>query len=217
MTLDALIFDFDGLIMDTESTLLESWRWEWRQHGLELPAEGFFAAHGGPVPERYEALAAAVGAGYDRQASHERRNAYRQRLHETLPPAPGIRDWFDQAAELELRLAVASSSDEQWVHGHLARAGLLSRIEVTACGNEVAGHKPDPAVYLLALQRLGLGADRALAFEDTPHGVAAARAAGLRCVAVPNAFVAADRFGRADLVLTSAADIALAALIDKIS
>ncbi|MBL7259645.1 HAD family hydrolase [Paractinoplanes lichenicola] len=217
MTPDALIFDFDGLIMDTESTLLESWRWLWRQHGLELPEEGFFAAHGGPVPERYTELAAAVGASFDRDASHARRNAFRARLHETLEPAPGIRDWLDQASALGLRLAVASSSAQEWVHGNLARAGLLDRFEVTACGDEVAGHKPDPAVYQLALRRLGIGADRGLAFEDTPHGVAAAQAAGLRCVAVPNAFVQVAHFAQADLVLTSAADLTLQTVIDKIS
>ncbi|GID27603.1 putative hydrolase of the HAD superfamily [Paractinoplanes brasiliensis] len=217
VTLDALIFDFDGLIMDTESTLLESWRWEWRRHGLELPEEGFFAAHGGPVPERYTALAAAVGPGFDREVSEARRNAYRARLHETLEPAPGIREWFGEAAELGLRLAVASSSGAGWVHGNLTRAGLLDRIEVTACGNEVAAHKPDPAVYRLALERLGIPPSRALAFEDTPHGVAAAQAAGLRCVAIPNAFVEAGRFTAADLVLPSAADLTLETVIDKVT
>ncbi|MBU2664669.1 HAD-IA family hydrolase [Actinoplanes bogorensis] len=215
---DTLIFDFDGLLMDTESTLLESWRWEWRRHGLDLPLDGFFADHGGNVnDQRYAALAAAVGKSYDQTESHSLRTAYRDVLHERLEPAPGIREWFDQAAELGLRLAVASSSPRSWVHGYLDRAGLLDRLAVTACGDEVEAHKPDPAVYRLALDRLGIAPERGLAFEDTPHGVAAARAAGLRCVAVPNAYVAVDRFTAADLVLAGAADAPLPAILDKIS
>ena len=206
MPLRALIFDFDGLLMDTETTLWQSWVYEWRQHGLELDPDGFFADHGGDVSEqRYAALAAAVGPGFDRALSRARRTAYREELHRTLDLAPGIRAWFGRARELGLRLAVASSSPADWVCGNLARVGLLDRIELMACGNEVTAHKPDPAVYLLALRRLGIGPAEALAFEDTPHGVAAAQAAGLRCVAIPNAFTPLARYAAADLVLTSAA------------
>ena len=214
VSIDALIFDFDGLLMDTETTLLESWRYEWGQHGLTLSVDGFFASHGGDVNEqRYAALAAAAGAGYDRAVSHARRIAYRDELHRELEPAPGIRAWFDQAGELGLRLAVASSSPVEWVLGNLHSVGLAGRIEVLACGNEVAEHKPDPAVYRLALSRLGLGPGRAVAFEDTPHGVAAAHAAGLACVAVPNAYVPVELFAAADLVLPSAAAADLSSVL----
>lgn len=206
MEIKALIFDFDGLLMDTESTLLDSWQYEWRQHGLELDVEGFFADHGGDISEqRYAELAQAVGPAYDRRISHARRVAYRNELHAALELAPGIREWLDRSACLGLRLAVASSSPTEWVRGLLARSGHLERFDVLACGDEVTLHKPDPAVYLLALQRLSLPAERAIAFEDTPHGVAAAKAAGLHCIAIPNAFAAPTRFETADFVLTSAA------------
>jgi putative hydrolase of the HAD superfamily len=214
VTIKALVFDFDGLLMDTETTLLESWRYEWRQHGLELDASRFFADHGGDVSEqRYEQLALAVGAGYDREVSHARRSAYRDGLQRSLGPAPGIVAWLDEAAELGLRLAVASSSATWWVTGNLTRAGLLSRFDVLACGEEVAGHKPDPAVYLLALDRLGVDPAAALAFEDSPHGVAAAQAAGMRCVAIPNAYTPVSRFADADVVLRSATDATLEELL----
>ena len=214
MAITTLVFDFDGLLMDTETTLLESWRHEWREHGLELEVSGFFADHGGDLTEqRYAELAAAVGPGFDRAASHARRTAFRESLHRELEPAPGIRAWFDQAAELGLTLAVASSSHEDWVRGNLTRAGLADRITVMACGNEVADHKPDPAVYRLALDRLGIGPREAVAFEDTAHGVAAAQAAGLFCVAIPNAHTPAARVASADLVLTSAAATDLTTVI----
>jgi HAD superfamily hydrolase (TIGR01509 family) len=217
VTIQALIFDFDGLLMDTETTLLESWRWEWRRHGLELPPAGFFADHGGDISElRYAALAAAVGAAYDRDDSHRRRQAYRLELNTALTPAPGVVAWLDRAGELGLRTAVASSSARPHVAGMLERAGLLGRFEALATGDEVDAHKPDPAVYRLALRRLGLDPGLALAFEDTPHGVAAARAAGLRCVAVPNPHADPDRFGAAELLLTSAAELTLDEVMSRV-
>jgi putative hydrolase of the HAD superfamily len=201
----ALVFDFDGLLMDTEGTMLASWQYEWRQHGLELDRTGFFADHGGDVTaQRYARLAAAVGPGYDHAASHARRTAYRDRLHADLDLSPGIRDWLDRAVELGLRLAVASSSPRAWVTRLLATTGTLDRFALLACGDEVDAAKPDPAVYRLALDRLGVPPSDAVAFEDAPHGVTAAAAAGLRCVAVPNRFTDPDRYGHADLVLPGA-------------
>jgi putative hydrolase of the HAD superfamily len=214
----ALLFDFDGLLMDTETTLLESWRGEWRRHGLELDPVGFFADHGGDANEaRYAALAAAVGPGYDRESSHVLRMAHRSRLNAALEPAPGIVGWLDRAAELGLRLAVASSSPIAHVGTMLDQAGLRARFEVVATGDEVAAHKPDPAIYLLALNRLCVPAMEAVAFEDTPHGVAAARAAGLRCVAIPNPHADHARFRAADLLLPSAAALSLDAVLAQVA
>ncbi len=213
----ALVFDFDGLLMDTETTLLDSWRWEWRRHGLELDPTGFFADHGGDVNEaRYRALAAAVGPAYDHDESHLMRTEHRLTLNAALPPSAGIVAWLDRAAELGLRLAVASSSPVSHVSAMLERAGLFDRFDVLATGDEVPAHKPDPAVYRLALRRLGLPPSAAIAFEDTAHGVAAAHGAGLRCVAVPNPHADPAVFTAADLVLTSAADLDLDQVLDRV-
>jgi len=218
VTTKALIFDFDGLLMDTETTLLDSWRWEWQRHGLDLDPVGFFANHGGDANEsRYAALAEAVGSAYDRASSHALRMGYRAALNAALEPAPGVVSWLERAAELGLRLAVASSSDVSHVGTMLDRAGLRPRFEVLATGDEVTAHKPDPAVYLLALNRLGLPAREAVAFEDTAHGVAAAQAAGLPCVAVPNTHADHGRFTNADLLLPSAADLSLDAVLGALA
>lgn len=196
--------------MDTESTMLRSWEWEWRQWGLTLDVDRFFADHGGDVTEeRYAALAAAVGPGFDRAASHERRIAYRDKLHETLDLAAGIREWLDEARTMGLRVAVASGSAVEWLTTHLGRAGVLDRFETLAGGNEVPRHKPAPDVYELALRRLNLPAAAAVAVEDTPHGVTAAQAASLRCISIPNPFVKHERVRHADLVLSSAGECTL--------
>ena len=218
MAIAAVIFDFDGLLMDTETSSLASWQHEWRHHGLELNPATFFADHGGDITEqRYAELAAAVGPAFDRAASHARRISHRNQLNATLTLSPGIDQWLADATRLGLRLAVASSSPREWVLGHLGTAGALAAFECLACGDEVGPPKPDPGVYLLALRRLGVPASQAFAVEDSPHGVAAARAAGLRCVAIPNSHADPARFGAADLVLASAAQRPLADVLGRLT
>lgn len=217
MGIDALVFDFDGLLMDTETASLRVWQYLWRWHGLELDLGTFFAPHGGDViAERYAALASAVGRDYDQVASHAARIAYRDEVHATLELADGIGTWLDEARDLGVRLAVASSSPRDWIENHLARIGYLDRFEFLACGDEVRAAKPAPDVYLLALSRLAVAADRAIAFEDTAHGVAAAKGAGLRCVAIPHPHADPALFTAADVLLTSASDLPLATVVTKV-
>jgi HAD superfamily hydrolase (TIGR01509 family) len=218
MAVEAVVFDFDGLLMDTESSSVACWRHEWRWYGLELDLATFFADHGGDITEdRYAELAAAVGPGFDREASHARRVAHRNRLNSDLELSPGIAGWLSEARRRGLRLAVASSSPRVWVRELLSGAGALPEFECLACGDEVGQPKPDPGVYLLALRRLGVPATSAIAVEDAPHGVAAARAAGLRCVAIPNPYADPARFGAADLVLTSAAQLTLGEVLRSLA
>lgn len=206
----ALVFDFDGLLMDTESTSLESWRYEWEQWGLSLDATSFFADHGGDLTgQRYSDLAAAVGPAYDLALSDRRRAAYRAELNARLELLPGLRGWLREARRAGIRRAIATSSPRDWVTGHLSRIGAEREFEAFACGDEVADPKPAPDVYRLVLKKLGLTGAQAVAIEDTPHGVAAAQAAGLRCIAIPNRFLPASRFAAADLVLESAGHLDL--------
>lgn len=218
LTAEAVVFDFDGLLMDTESSSLESWQWEWRQWGVELDVGSFFADHGGDLTqERYARLADAVGPGYSQVLSHERRIVYRDELNAALGLAPGIGRWLDEARQLGVRLAVASSSPTTWVRQLLGGAGYLDRFEIVACGDEVDLAKPDPGVYLLALQRLGLPGTRAIAVEDSRHGVIAAQAAGMRCAAIPNPHADPARFAVADLLLASAEELSLAQVLTSLA
>jgi putative hydrolase of the HAD superfamily len=216
MRVAAVVFDFDGLLMDTESTMLESWQHEWRHHGLELDLGGFWPGHGGDVNEdRYGQLAAAVGPGYDRAASHARRTTHRNALNRHLDLCPGIAAWLEQGSAAGLRLAVATSSPSSWSRPLLAGVSRLDAFEVIASGDEVARPKPAPDVYLLALDRLRLTPGQAVAVEDSPHGVTAAQAAGMRCIAIPNAHADPGLFMSADLVLSSATDMSLAEALGR--
>lgn len=124
MRVAAVVFDFDGLLMDTESVMLASWQYQWRQHGLELDLETFWVDHGGDVTEdRYRRLAKAVGPAYDRDASHARRIAYRDDLNGRLGLCPGMEGWLRDGHAAGLRLAVASSSPRRWVQALLAGIG----------------------------------------------------------------------------------------------
>ncbi|GAA3561083.1 HAD-IA family hydrolase [Kribbella ginsengisoli] len=207
---EAVVFDFDGLLMDTETTLVKSWQFEWAQHGLELElADDFWPGHGGDTKDARYAQLAALVPDFDREVSQARRTAYRDSLHEDLDFRPGIRDWLLEARELGLRPAIASSSERSWVIGHLERVGALDLFDVIAAGDEVDGHKPDPAVYFLALERLGLSGSATAAVEDTPHGVEAAAAAGMATIAIPNPYVRAAALSAADLTLGSAGELTL--------
>ncbi|WP_327633245.1 HAD-IA family hydrolase [Kribbella sp. NBC_00482] len=210
----AIVFDFDGLLMDTETTMVESWQAEWAHHGLDLDLDGFWPGHGGDISEdRYAILAAAVGTDFDRTASHARRVAHRERMHAELDFRPGIRAWIAAARDLGLRVAIASSSPRKWVVGHLERVGAVDLFDQIVTGDEVETHKPDPAIYELALERLGVPGSSAIAVEDTAHGVAAAQAADMYAVAVPNPFVTAAAVAEADLVLGSADELLLTDLL----
>lgn len=143
--------------------------------------------------------------------------AYRDRLHAELDFRPGIRDWLAEARSLGLRVAIASSSPRSWVTEHLGRVGALDLFEFVVTGDEVTAHKPDPAVYHLALSRLGLPGRVAVAVEDTAHGVAAAAAAGMATVAIPNPYVPAETLTAAGLVLAGADRMSLSEALLTVS
>lgn len=187
--LQAIIFDFDGLILDTESTLYASWQHLFQEHGHAFPLERWAANVGGyqyDVFDPVQHLEFLTGRPVDREAVNDARRAwYLDRVHQ-LDVMPGVREAVVAALGRGLRLAIASSSSRNWVFGHLERLRLAEYFEVLCCGSEVDAVKPDPALYHLALQRLSLTSGQAFVLEDSPKGIAAARAASLYCVAVPN-------------------------------
>jgi len=124
---------------------------------------------------------------------------------------------LDQAKALGLKVGVASSSTAEWVRGHLARLGILERFDCLRCRDEVANAKPEPDLYIAVLECLGVTAAEAIAIEDSPNGVTAAKRAGLRCVAIPNSITAKLDLSDADVLLHSLAEITLADLLRKVA
>jgi HAD superfamily hydrolase (TIGR01509 family) len=214
MTLSAIIFDFDGLILDTEWSVYTAIAEIYTEHGHELDLDWWRemvgTPQGGDWTDQLEAL---VGTPLDHEYLFNRSSHRHHELVDAMEPLPGVVDLIE-AAHLEgLGLAVASSSMTAWLERNLTRVGLHHRFDAL-CGRDRAGGrgKPAPDVYLVALAELGVDAAHAVAIEDSPHGVTAAKAAGLRCIAVPNRITAPGDFSEADLVVDSVATLTLAEL-----
>jgi HAD superfamily hydrolase (TIGR01509 family) len=208
----AFLFDFDGLILDTELASRAGWELLYREHGHELPADlwatlvGTTHAPWNPM-EHLEEL---VGAPLDRDELNERRYAHEIALIEAEELRPGIEEYLAAARQRRLKRAIVSSSSRRWVDMHLQRLEEAVGWDAICTADGDPGRaKPAPVLYAEALAALGVGASQAVAFEDSPNGVLAAKAAGVFCVAVPNEVtrgLGLEEAG-ADLVLDSLADL----------
>ena len=212
MQLQALIFDFDGLILDTETPEVEVWQDIYREHGHELPVDEWAKTIGGYGISTFDASTHLAGlTGLDAAPLRAR---YRResdiRIHAS-PVLPGVLDLLDDGRTRGLRLAVASSSSHAWVDLHLSRLGLADRFDRVICSDDVAPGrtKPNPDLFLLAVDQLKVPKEAAVVFEDSPNGVRAAKSAGIFVVAVPNPLTIRLGVDGANLAVKSLADISL--------
>ena len=205
----AVVFDFDGLILDTETSEYATVREAYAELGLELdvpPWQRRIGTHSRHWLDELEDLA---GPLPDKEAIRERRVARHHELIAAEVAMPGVVELVEEAAARGLRLGVASSSQDTWVGPHLERLGLRHHFACLSCRSESVPAKPAPDVYLQACERLEVEPADAVAVEDSPNGVAAAKAAGLWCVAVPNWLTEPLDFGAADLVVPSLAGVSV--------
>jgi HAD superfamily hydrolase (TIGR01509 family) len=216
---DALVFDFDGLVLDTETSSFTTAAEVFSDHGVELSREWWLtiigtAEHphwseileaqlGHPIPEREAVLAGRVARHHDLIALEVAR--------------PGVVELLDAATAAGVPVAIASSSPETWVRLHLERLALGERFAAVLCREHVTRTKPAPELYLAACLALGAEPARSVALEDSPNGIAAAKAAGLTCVAAPCAMTEGCDLSAADLVVSSLASVTLADLEQLVS
>jgi HAD superfamily hydrolase (TIGR01509 family) len=218
MAIRGLLFDFDGLLVDTESPSRLGWEELYREHGHELPHEQWSTLVGtiGAPFDPAGHLEELIGRPLDREELRKRKRARSHALADLEELRPGVEDYFVEAELLGLKTAVVSSSEDWWIERHLGRLGRLEGLDaIVAANGDTARAKPRPDLYLEALDRLELDADEAIAFEDSPNGVTAAKAAGVFCVAVPNPITATLALDEADLVLESLADVPLQELLER--
>jgi HAD superfamily hydrolase (TIGR01509 family) len=206
VTAAGIVFDFDGTILDTETSEFEEWRAVFRARGHDLALDVYqhtVGTVGGYDPCAH--LAELTGEDFDHEALRQEVWARNEARCEAQPLLPGVVDRAQEARARGLGLAVASSSPSPWVEGWLERHRIRALFDAVCTSDQVARVKPAPDLFLLAARRLGAEPPRCVAFEDSPNGIRAARAAGMRCVAVPNALTRHLPLGEADLVVASLA------------
>ncbi|MBN9390081.1 MAG: HAD-IA family hydrolase [Chloroflexi bacterium] len=218
MDCQALIFDFDGTILDTETPEYQCWQEIFSGHGFEMPLayySGFIGkANGGASPLDY--LELQLGRPVERDSLRQR---FRERIQEiiaTQTVLPGVLDYLTTARRLGLRIGLASSSRSPYLLSHLERLGLLHFFDCVRGADSVKNAKPDPELYLAVLAEFGLQPDQAIALEDSPTGVRAARSAGLFCVAIPNTVTGQLSLDHASLRLNSLAELPLETLLSNL-
>jgi HAD superfamily hydrolase (TIGR01509 family) len=212
----ALIFDFDGLILDTEVPEYQSWVELYQAYGSALPLDKWLASIGTTNAfNPYEYLERQLGRSINRAEVRTQRRARFAELMADQTILPGVQDYIATAKHLGLKLGVASSSPREWVIGYLSKFGLDAHFDAIRCGDEVKVTKPDPALYLAVLQALGVEASEAIALEDSPNGILAAKRAGIFCVAIPNALTRQLSLILADFQMSSLADLPLEQLLQS--
>jgi HAD superfamily hydrolase (TIGR01509 family) len=205
----AFLFDFDGLIVDTEWPIYNAWRQTFRDHGHSLPLEIFTQCIGTDFdtwsPKTY--LEELTG---DRIDWHLLDDARQARIEKELVGATameGIPKAVKAAKAAGLKVAVVSSSSHRWVDGWLEKIGLFEQFDTTICRDDAERIKPAPDLYLVAARQLALEPATCLVIEDSVNGIKAAKSAGMPSVAIPNRVTAGCDFSLADRVLKSAVEL----------
>jgi HAD superfamily hydrolase (TIGR01509 family) len=182
-----VVFDLDGLLVDSEPLQERAIGAVLARYGVHLTAADFVSMVGISTPRNFEDVLARRGpfASLERLLA-QKHALYREIATAELRPMPGAVALVEAAAAAGVPRAVASSSPRADVDLSLAAVGLDGLLPLRVGGDEVQATKPAPDLYLRALDLLGLPAARCVGLEDTAHGVHAAKAAGLACVAVPN-------------------------------
>jgi HAD superfamily hydrolase (TIGR01509 family) len=211
--LRALLFDFDGLLVDTESAEFRAWCELYEHHGHVLDLSTWSLAIG--TIDGFDPPAHLTSLGSPPSAEELARQKQRVlELCDLEDFLPGVDELLNVARRRKLKTCIVSSSSRAWIEGHLNRRSGLERFDAIVCADgDPARAKPRPVLYLEALERLGVRADEAIAFEDSPNGIAAANAARIFCIAVPNPVTSSLDLSKADLILESLADFDLNAAL----
>ncbi len=215
--LKAIVFDFDGLILETEEPIYRSWLEVYAAHGQELPFDRWMQTVGSSNAafDPRANLEAQLGRPLPQDVLDER---MRRRTEMVLAEAvrPGVAELAGAARAAGLKTGVASSSTHTWVDAHLERLGILRLFDCIRCRDDVATVKPAPDLYLAVMECLDVRPEESVAIEDSPNGVLAARTAGMRTVAVPNSITAGQDLSLADLKVETLRDVSLRELASKL-
>lgn len=212
----AIIFDFDGLIVDTESVWFDAYREVLMEYEFDLSLEKFSEVIGTHDDILYDYLMQNIKIPFERELIE----STVEKLVKTKLDEPALRenveDYLITAKEAGLIIGLASSSSREWVEGFLKKLNIYEYFSVIKTREDVSNVKPNPELYCKAIEELGVTASEAIAFEDSLNGLIAAREAGLRCVIVPNSVTSHLAFENYSLRLSSMAEKSLTDVMNHI-
>ena len=212
-SIKALIFDFDGLILDTETPAFQSWQEIYSDYDVILTPEKWmrFVGTGSSAiaSSPFDELETLTGQHIDRHIVDTKRQEMFMRLMKSEHIRPGIKKVIAQAKSSGLKIGLASSASRKWILGNLERLELLADFECIRCADDADQVKPSPELYQLVLTAFGIGPEQAIAFEDSPNGIQSAKAAGVFCIAVPNTLTQAALLQMTDIHIESLAEFDL--------
>ena len=213
----AIIFDFDGTIIDTELPDFQSWQELFVSFGCVLSFEVWSEGIGKSMGafDIYGLLDKMAGHAVDRDQVRSRCRSRTDELVGAEPLRTGVKTYLIDAEHLELPLGIASSSPRSWVDRFLAERKIEHHFSVIKTADDVEHAKPDPAIFRLACEALDVEPAAAIAIEDSPNGLMAARQAGMFTVVVPNKITAKLDFGPADVFVDTLADLPLEELLQR--
>lgn len=215
----AVIFDFDGLIVDTETAWYESYRKVSEAYGVDLKIDvwGQFVGASFEDFDPMDYIEEHANRQVNREVFKQEADVVFADIMDHAQVRPGVIDYLEEAKRSGLRIALASSSNRNWVESYLNKFNIRSYFEVVNTSDDVERIKPAPDLYEKTISDLGIDGSEAVAFEDSFHGMTAAKAAGVYCVVVPNQVTAHMEFIGNDGRLSSMAEKDLHTVINTIA
>ena len=202
----AVIFDVDGTLLDTERIYMKAWKEAAAEAGYVMPDSVLQKTRAVNTKDAARIFEEEIGNGFSYQAVRPIRVRIAEEIIKRESPIlkPGVLELLAFLEGKGIRLSVASSTNQQGTREHLAESRILDRFEVVVGGDMVTNGKPHPDIFLKAAEALGAAPEGCIVVEDSPAGIRAARAAGMKAVLVPDqAAITQEIIDMADVVLNS--------------
>ena len=208
----AVIWDMDGVIVNTRTDHFKSWQYAFRKRGVEFTEAEFQSRFG----QRNDAIIRSVMGDNVSQAeiddiANEKETYFQETVKDHIRPCPGAIELIQALQENDIKMAIASSAPEANIRLLLGTLGIMSCFQQFVYGREVTESKPSPQIYLLAAQKLGTEPQNCIVIEDAVTGVAGAKRGGMFCIAVTTTNPR-ELLQEADIVVDSLADLTVSSL-----
>lgn len=206
-----IVFDFDGVIIDSEKARYDAWQSVYTIYGQTLPLEKWILNIGRAryVMDPHILLQNLTGLKLSYEELHQKAKEFELKFAADIPALPGVLGVINDASDKDIPLAIASSSSRAWVEGHLKRLQIYNKFSALVCREDTMAHKPSPEPYVTAVNQLGCRPEDAIAIEDSPLGIDAAISAGLKCIAVGCSITKELDLTKASLQLSSLCELIL--------